>query len=284
VRNLILILQTYQKFFFFLFLEIICLSVFIRNNNYQFQSYLNSARGVSGSLYSKKQRLTSYLNLTEKNKALQKENAQLKSKLGTKIEKNPLRDSSFSRSVITSTGTKSIYYNYKPARILNNSFDKKNNFITLNLGRKAGIKKNMIVLGPDGVVGKITHVSANYSLAASLLSKKFTVSAITPKGTISNVKWGGLRNPYHAVLSGISQSEKLKKGDSIVTSSHSKFPPNVMIGRVVKKMKGGSNSGGKYIIKLGTNFKKLQFVYIVMDEENVEIVELEDSVKAIENE
>ena len=284
MRNLILILQTYQKIFFFLLLEIICLVVFIRNNNYQFQSYLHSARAVSGSLYAKKSTVTSYLNLEENNRALLIENAKLKSKLGIEIESNPLKDTSFSRLVAVDSNKQTVHYDYKPARVLNNTFDKKNNFITLDLGSKKGVRKNMIVVGPKGVVGKITHVSSNYSLAASVLSNQFSVSAVTPDGTTSKVRWGGGRNPYYAVLSGIPQSEKLKKGDTILTSAYSKFPPNIMIGRVVKKQTGGSNSGSLYKIRLSTNFKKLDFVYVVLDKVNLERTVLEDSVKAISNE
>ncbi len=286
MRNLLLLFQAYQKFFFFILLELICLVIFVRNNNYQFQSYLHSARGFSGSLYAKKARVTSYLDLRKKNIKLLKENAKLKSQLGITIKSNPLDDTSFSRIVKVKEGApkETIYYSYLPARVINNTFDKKNNFITLNVGRKQGIKKNMIVVGSKGVVGKITNVSTNYSLAASLLSTEFTVSSVTPEGTTSMVSWGGLRNPYHALLSGIPQSEKLKKGDTILTSAFSRFPPSVMVGRVLKKQKGGANSGNKYVIKLATNFKKLDFVYVVKDEINVEQKVLEDSVTVSENE
>ena len=285
MRNLLLILQAYQKFFFFIILEIISLTVFIRNNNYQFQSYLHSARGMSGLLYAKKKQCTSYLSLEEKNEDLLAENAKLKSQLGTSIKSNPLEDTSYSRQVKNNDSVKeTVYYKYIPARVLDNSFDKKNNFMTLNIGSSKGVQKNMIVVGPSGVVGKITHVSSKFSLAASLLSNEFSVSSVTPEGTTSKVKWGGLRDPYYAVLAGIPQSEKLKRGDTILTSAFSRFPPNVMIGRVVKKRKGGANSGNNYILKLSTNFKKLDFVYVVVDNINLERKVLEDSLRAMDNE
>lgn len=280
MRNLLLILQTYHKFFLFLIIEIICLSIFIRNNNFQFQSYLHGARNVSGVVYKRKKKWTSYLNLAEKNNMLLKENAALKSKLGIKIEKNPLSDTSFSRVVLTDDSLKkTMHYDYMPARVLNNSVDKKNNFITLNLGSKNGVRKNMNVVGPKGVVGKITHVSANYSLAASALSTEFGVSSVTPKGTLSNVAWENLRSPYHVVLTGIPESEKLKKGDTIVTSGFSQFPQNIMIGRVVGKLKGGTSGGGRYKVRLSTDFKKLDFVYIIKDKTDLEQKVLEDSIK-----
>jgi len=284
VRNLILILQAYQKFFFFLLLEIICLVVFIRNNNYQFQSYLHSARGMSGSLYAKKSKYTSYMSLTEKNKALLAENAKLKAQLGIEIKSNPLQDSSFTLKRKVDSLKETVHYNYLPARVLDNSFDKKNNFMTLDIGSNKGVKRNMIVVGPNGIVGKITHVSNKYSLAASVLSNSFSVSSKTPEGTTSTVSWGGTRNPYSAVLSGIPQSEKLKNGDTIVTSAFSRFPPNIRIGRIIKKRKGGSNSGSNYLLKLSTNFKKLDFVYVVVDNINLERKVLEDSLITAEYE
>jgi rod shape-determining protein MreC len=223
------------------------------------------------------------LDLEAKNTALLKENALLKSKLGTTLKKNPLKDTTYSRLVADDSVKQTIHYTYMPARVLNNSVDKKNNFITLHLGAKDGVKKNMIVIGSKGIVGKVIQVTENFSLAASVLSTEFNVSSVTPNGTLSKVSWEELRNPYHAVLSGIPESEKLKKGDSILTSGFSKFPPNIMIGRVLSKLQGSKSGGGRYKILLSTNFKKLDFVYIVQDEVDLERKELEETVESNEN-
>ena len=281
MRNLLLIIQRYQKFLFYFALQLTCFVVFVRNNNYQFQSYLHTARGVSGSVYKKKKKITSYLNLQEKNKQLQRENALLKSRLGIQIRKNPLKDSIFSIATMRDSNTIRIRYTYMPASVLNNSVDKKNNFITLDKGSKDGIKKNMNVVGPKGIVGKIIQVSPNYSLAASVLSNEFGVSAVTPYGTLSKVAWENLRSPYHAVLTGIPESEKLKKGDSILTSGFSQFPPNILIGRVVSKLSGATSGGGRYKIQLATEFKKLDFVYVIKDDIDAERKALEDTVEQI---
>ncbi len=282
MRNLLFIIQRYQKFLFYFAIQLFCIVVFVRNNNYQFQSYLHNARGISGAVYKEKKQITSYFNLQEKNKQLHRENAILKSRLGINIKSNPLKDTSFSLAVLRDDNVINLRYTYLPARVLNNSVDKKNNFITLDKGATAGVKKNMNVVGPKGIVGKIIQVTPNYSLAASVLSNEFGVSSVTPNGTLSKVAWESLRSPYHAVLTGIPESEKLKKGDSILTSGFSQFPPNILIGRVVGKLRGATSGGGRYKIQLATEFKKLDFVYIIQDKIDTERKALEDTIKQLE--
>lgn len=284
MRNLFFILKTYHRFFIFLVLEIICLIIFFRNNDFQYASYIHSAQGVTAVIYDKKENISSYLLLKTKNEKLLTENAKLRSRLGLSLKTNPLKDTAYQIIASQDSNKQTIYYSYIPARVLNNSIDKKNNFITLDKGSSEGIKKNMSVIGADGVVGKISHVSEHYALASSMLSSKFNISCVTPNGTIGNVSWESEYNPEYVVLNGVPQSEVLKMGDTIITSGFSLFPRNVVIGRVVGSYKGGSTGMKRYKIKLATNFRRLNFVYIVDDQTTIERTVLEDSIRIDNNE
>jgi rod shape-determining protein MreC len=284
VRNLIILLRTYYRFFVFIILFIFCLAVFLRNNNFQYASTIHSARGITGSIHKKKQSVWDYLDLKKNNEALIAENAQLRSKLGVALKTNPLKDTSFSNLVSEDSVKQTIYYKYIPARVLNNSFDQKNNYITLNKGTKDNIRKNMSVVSANGIVGKVTHVTEKYCLANSMLSSKVKISCVTPSGTIGNVSWDSEYDADYVVLNGIPQSEKLKKGDTILTSGFSLFPKNVMIGRVVGTASGSNTGMQLYKIKLATNFRRLNYVYIVDDNTTFERTIWEDSVIKVSNE
>ncbi len=284
MRNLIILLRTYYRFFVFIFIFIFCLAIFFRNNNYQYASAIHSARGITGSVHKKKQNVWAYLNLKKNNDSLLAENARLRSRLGIKLKNNPLKDTAFSSLVSEDSVKQTIYYKYIPARVLNNSIDQKNNYITLNKGTNDNIRKNMSVVSAKGIVGKVTHVSENYCLASSMLSSKVKISCVTPNGTIGNVSWASEYDADYVVLNGIPQSEKLKKGDTVLTSGFSLFPKNVMIGRVVGTASGGNSGMKRYKIKLATNFRRLNFVYIVDDNTTFERTIWEDSIINVSNE
>lgn len=274
MHNLIYLLKRYQTFLLFLVLEIYCLVVFLRNNHYQQASYMNSAQAVAASWLVRKQGITDYLHLKQRNLELLQENASLKSRLQVNSSPNPLRDTSFVKNTIRDSIQKTYQYNYIAAKVVNNTVDQKHNYITLDHGELQGVKKNMAVINERGIVGKITHVSANYAVAATLLSEQFNVSAQTADGTLGKIAWDGL-NIERVNLSGIPQSVKLKRGDSIFSSGYSIFPEHVLIGTVLTAAKPNG-----YFVQPAARFSNLHHVYIVNANINVERKNLEDTVAA----
>ena len=272
MHNLIYLLKRYQTFLFFLTLELVCLIIFFKNNHYQQASYLNSAQGIAASWFKRKQSITDYLTLKQQNEALMRENALLKSRIQVIVPSNPLHDTAFERSFKRDSVQQTIKYNYVAARVINNTIDQKRNYITLDVGERNGIKKNMAVINERGIVGKITHVSPHYAVAATILSEHFNISAQTSDGTMGKVAWDGL-NAETIHLSGIPQSVKLKKGDSVFSSGYSVFPEHVMIGTILKSL-----SPTTYQVALSTRFSNLHHVYIVNENVNIERKALEDTV------
>ncbi|MEZ5045489.1 MAG: rod shape-determining protein MreC [Chitinophagaceae bacterium] len=273
MHNLLYLLKRYYHVLLFVVLQIICLSSIIRNSSYQRSSYLNSSRALSGKLLAKKEKIFNYTQLDKINKELSIENAKLKQQIGIQLKKNPLHDTSFDKTLQTDSVIQVTHYHFLPCQVVNNSLDLKNNYLTLNIGSKQGVQKKFVVISDRGVVGEITHVSENYSLASSILSDKFVINAQLPDGTVGKISWNGKHTDF-VQLSGISQSVVLKKGDTIYTSSYSKFPEKIMIGTTVKKI-----NNKDYQIKLSNNFQNLHYVYIVEDNTRIERIQLEDSLQ-----
>jgi rod shape-determining protein MreC len=273
VRNLILLIKQFHSFFIFLLLELVCLVIVFKNNNYQQSSYINSSRNLSGRFYSQKEKLTSFINLTEVNDSLMKENAALRKELGITTDVNPLNDSTFSKQIHVDSSIQTAHYTYIPAKVLNNTIDQTINYITLNAGSKQGIKKNMAVISANGIVGRISHVSENYSVALSFLSDRFNVSSMVSDGTVGKLSWDG-KDPDYGILSGIPQSVKLKPRDSVFTSGFGNFPEKILVGKAAQVLNGTS-----YKIFLSTNFRKLHFVYVIAEEIDLERKKIEDSTQ-----
>lgn len=270
MRNLILIIKQFYSFFIFLILEIFCLIIVFKNNNYQQTSILNSSNRIAGTLYEKRDQILGFFALKKINDSLALENAKLKMKLGIAINANPLHDTSISKEVILDSTKNIVHYQYKPAKVINNTTDQKINYLTLNVGSFDGVKKNMAVVGDKGVVGKVANVSEHFCTVTSLLSERFNISAMTPDGTVGKIIWEG-KNAYELLLAGIPQSVKLKAKDTIITSGYSSiFPEGIVIGYVMK-----SKSATTYQVYPASNFNNTHFVYIVMENQNEERIKLE---------
>ncbi len=149
-------------------------------------------------------------------------------------------------------------FHFISAKVINNSVNKQYNYITLNKGRKDGIKPDQGIVNSDGVVGIITNVSESFSVGFSVLNKRWGVSAKHKKsGTFGPISWDGHDYQY-ANLKGIPFHVELAIGDTIVTSSYSSvFPEGVFIGTVSEFEEPSGENYYNIIIKLAVNFKAL---------------------------
>ena len=273
MRNIILLIKQLSSFFIFLVLELVCLIIVFRNNSYQQTSYINSSRNITGKFYNQKNKIMGFMNLRKINDSLMKENAYLRNQVGITVPGNPLKDTSYTKNIQSDTVNQTVHYTYIPAKVINNTIDQKVNYITLDVGSKDGVQEKMTVITPEGIVGKISHVSKNYSVALSLLSDRFNVSCVVADGTYGSLSWDG-KDPDYAILSGIPQSVKLKPRDSVFTSGFGNFPEKILVGRAAQVLNGTS-----YKIYLSTHFRKLHFVYIVAEKVDIERKVLEDSTQ-----
>jgi rod shape-determining protein MreC len=155
-------------------------------------------------------------------------------------------------------------YTYTSCKVVNNSTNRRNNFLTLDKGSNQGIRNNMAVITSTGVVGQVKDVSENFCTVMSLLNSKTTISSkIRKDGSYGPLTWDGADFRY-ATLHDIPTHVRLVKGDTIVTSAYSlTFPENIMVGTV----ESFERKSGEYFftvqVKLSTEFKKLSHVYIV---------------------
>ncbi|MBL7765423.1 MAG: rod shape-determining protein MreC [Chitinophagaceae bacterium] len=274
MRNLLLLIRQHYAFFMFVILELICFVIIFSNNSYQQTSYFNSSRAIAGKLYQRKEKLVGFFNLKSVNENLMKENALLRQRLGISVPNNPLKDTSYSVSHVGDSVSQTTHYHYIPAKVLNSTIDQKLNYLTLNVGSRHGVKKNFAVISDKGIVGKVANVSQDYCIVLTILSERFTPSAMVPDGTVGKIAWDG-KNVEMVDLTGIPQSVKLKPLDTVYTSGYGIFPEKIMIGRAAK-----AENGYGYKIWLSTKFRNLHFVYVIKDETNIARTRIEDSLQA----
>jgi rod shape-determining protein MreC len=271
MRGLLRYLLKHYAFLLFLLLEVFSFVLIFNFNSYQKVKYLNSSNLVTATIYNSFNAVGRYFSLASVNRKLAKENAQLKSLIS---DLPYIRITPY--SVISKAEITDSVYRFISARVINNSVDKQNNYITLDKGRKHGIKPDQGIVNSEGIVGVITQVSESYSLGFSVLNKRWGASAKLQKsGTFGPLSWDGKDSRY-ANLNGIPFHVELAVGDTVVTSSYSSvFPEGIMIGTVhsIEKPEGENY----YLIKveLATNFRALSYVDVIDNLKKTEIRALE---------
>jgi rod shape-determining protein MreC len=153
----------------------------------------------------------------------------------------------------------------------------RNNYLTINMGSKAGIAKGMGVISSSGVVGKILFVSEHFSVVQSLLHKETIVSAMIARTKDhGSFKWGDDLDPTTGLLYDVSNNAQPKLRDLVVTSELSLFPAGVPIGTISNLQ---SKKGGGFFlnmdVKLSVDFSKLQYVTVVYNKLALEQTGLE---------
>ncbi len=266
MRSLLKYLIRNYAFLLFLLLEVISLVFVFNYNKYQKVQYLNSSNRITASVYNSFSSVIQYFGLAKVNRVLAEENAKLKSNLQT-----------ISPEGITTDST----YRYISARIINNTVNKTQNYITINKGRKNGVQPDMGIISPEGIVGVITSVSESYAFGFSVLNSRWGLSAKLKKnGFYGPIEWNG--DDYQFVnLIEIPFHVEMAVGDTIVTSGHSAiFPEGIMVGTIESFSQPEGESFYSINVKLATDFKSIHFVEVIDNLNKGEIKELEDLSKS----
>jgi rod shape-determining protein MreC len=239
----------------FVLLQTFSLLLVVLNNPYHQAAYISSARRISGAIYKQFNALSQFFTLQQANRMLAEENAFLRSRLPGhyQLSENYLRLVTDSLSVQA--------YEYRAARVINNSVNKPFNFITLDRGRNQGIVAEMGVVCPDGVVGIVRDVSPNYATVVSLLNRRLRVSAkIKETDYFGSIEWNG-RSARYVHLSEVPLHAVVNEGDWVVTSGFSSiFPEGIPIGTVEEVEHVEGESYYHIRVKLSVDFNKLSYV------------------------
>jgi rod shape-determining protein MreC len=274
MRNLIAFVIRYHFFLLFLMLEAFAFVLIANSTYYQQASILNTSNRVTGTVYSAFDNVTDYLSLRKTNYILSEENARLRKATSLSFLKAD------TNSFFVNDTINKLRYTYIAAKVINNSVNKRNNYIMLNKGRKHGIEKDMAVITSNGIVGTVVSVSANFSWVMSVLNKHTKISGrIKKNNQMGTIIWEG-KDFSVGTLSDIPAHVKIAKGDTIVTSGFSYiFPAGIFVGTIKDfRVEQGDHF---YVIpfNFGVDYNSLDYVYVVKDLSKKEVMNLENTVK-----
>lgn len=266
------ILKNSNKLLFLLLLGI-SLSLTIQSHSYHRSRYISSANTFTGFVYEKINNIKEYLNLREQNNQLAFENAELK-----KLLYNGVDSLGTNVSMPKPSGLENIkVYN---AKVINNTFNSKENYLTLLGGEKDGLKADMGVVNSLGVVGIIEKTSSSYSTVQSVLNVKSQINAKIKKSNhFGSLIWNG-RNVGFAQLIDVPRLASVRKGDTIVTGGRSEiFPENIPIGTIDKVYVDKATNYYTLNVRLFNDMTNLGHVYVIENLKRAEIQKLEEETK-----
>ena len=183
--------------------------------------------------------LNEYFELKKINSNLLEENLILKNQL-EKVNKPTSLDS-----------LTNINFSYKNAKVISNNLSSFKNRLVINKGIKDGLKNEMGVINSDGIVGIINSTSKNYSSIMSILNIEMKINAKVKRTEhFGTLEWDGF-DTRHLTLNDISETAKIKVGDSIITGGMSLiFPEGINIGtvsKIISQNETHSNTKGRAI-------------------------------------
>lgn len=262
MRNLLNFLIKYNYWFLFLILEVASFVLLFRFNHYQQSVIFTSASEVVGKVYEVSVGISEYFHLKSSNEKLMDRNIWLEQRVAylEKLLETSAADSVWRQQRDLPFDTCRTFQ----ASVVKNSINRKDNYITLDVGTEAGVRPDMGVVGVDGVVGIVYKTSAHYSLVIPLLNSKSSISCkIVGSDYFGYMQWDGQDSRY-AYLRDLPRHAEFQLGDTVVTSGYSTvFPEGLMVG-VVDDWQD-MHDGLSYLlrVKLSTDFGKLNNVRVI---------------------
>jgi rod shape-determining protein MreC len=155
------------------------------------------------------------------------------------------------------------------ARVIGVSVGTASRTVDIDRGSRDGIRRNMAVITPDGVVGKVIEVFATTSQVLLLTDKESGIGAKLAESGIQSPVVGENGEPL-LVMKYVANDDTVKSGESVVTSGMDRiFPRNLPLGTVTEVKAG--NPFKQIRVKPSANLERLEEVIVLLSQEPLEM-------------
>ena len=163
-------------------------------------------------------------------------------------------------------------YEVENATILSRNKSYWFNTLSIDKGKKDGLKKNMAVITSNGLIGKISKVYGYYS-EVKLITSNDVNYKVSVSIKINNHDNYAILNGYDEdnnllKVTGVSKTTEAKKGDVVVTSGLGElFPSGIYVGEVEKVTNDKYDLSKTVYIKTNQDFNNIHYVSILKGKE-----------------
>ncbi|NFE95750.1 rod shape-determining protein MreC [Clostridium botulinum] len=222
-----------------------------------------------------KETLDFFLNFSEvkdQSKKLTLENEELKSKL---IQYSDLEEENERLRSIVNFAEQNNNYNYIGCDIIGYSGGNFLDGYIVNKGENEDIKKGMVVMAAQGLVGQVTSVGSNWSIVQSLINENIAVSVMVESTRESTGYLKGYKDNKNRNLAKVYNlpiDSEVKEGDVIITSGVGMiYPKEIKIGEVTHVEEDKIKVMKSAVVKPYVDFNKLEELFIVSPKDTREI-------------
>jgi len=146
-----------------------------------------------------------------------------------------------------------LEYGFVPAEALHDARNSDEFTLALTAGGNAGVRQFSPVVAPEGLVGMISTVDPQTSLAITWQHPDFRVSAKTVDGTVYGIvaaHLGSGVDRYLLELRGVAFRNTLKPGTLVVSSGvGGVYPVGIPVGTVVRELKTAEGWARTYLMQ-----------------------------------
>jgi rod shape-determining protein MreC len=144
-------------------------------------------------------------------------------------------------------------------------------YITVGVGREAGVSRNMPVVTDRGLVGRISEAGRGWSRVLLITDVSSTVNALTQSTRASGLVQG--QPDGSLLIRDIPQADTVSVGDTVFTSGlGGNFPRQIPIGQIIEVERKDYELYQSATVYPTVDFDRLEAVIIVTDFEPIEEV------------
>ncbi|NTU53002.1 MAG: rod shape-determining protein MreC [Chlorobiaceae bacterium] len=212
---------------------------------------------INASLADRLSEVSAVFSLKRDNELLFLQNARLFSRL--LYQEDAIHDA---RALNTIIGNKPVWVDqFRVARVVDRRFSETDNMLIINIGRQQGVIRNMTVLTPDGLVGRVIDVSANYAKVLPVINRNFMVSVVSDSTRTTGLLSWQNGDERIAHMGHVPLSSRLLVGEQLITSDYSTFATRgIPVGQIIRISK--DKLFYKIDVRLAVDFSTLSHVLV----------------------
>lgn len=260
MRDLFRFLHRIRSTLMFLGWLVVSLVLLYNGNAHHKAQAISSSNAIAGTIFSWRKEITDYASLKEVNRRLAEENAGWRNR---HISTYSPMEGLFTRIQDT---IRKQEYRVITAKVVNSTWHKPKNFLTLDKGTKAGLHGDMGVIGPSGIIGVVREASPGFASVISVLSPDIKTSVQMRRTGYFGLLYWDTNDPLTSSVIDIAKHARVAVGDTVETrGGDGIFPAGVLVGVVESVEDEPGNNYHSITVRLSEDMTRSGFVYVVED-------------------
>lgn len=212
--------------------------------------------------------ISSYPELLAENSALKKRVQELVL-INSMLEEYRLENERLARLLVFKS-TVAREYELLPAAVIGRSPSRWYQTLTINCGKEEGVRPNLAVITPEGLVGRISLVTAHTAEVLLITDKESAVGALTQNTRIPGIIEGGEEGNFLA-LTYLPLGIPVPLQETVVTSGLGGiFPKGLKIGQIVQIAPEPAGLMQEAKVAPFVDFNRLEEVLVILEEKGRE--------------